>query len=204
LSQIGRKMGPCSHYSAPEHGSQMGQLNSIRAAAVAAAIAVATCATQAVGAEQVPRRAAGLGSATVEAVDLVRVRPGLARLLGVWHGTYICAQGLTGLTLTISGSAADTVEAEFQFYAVVQNPGVPSGRFRMSGVFDGAASVLVLEPREWLERPPGYLTVGMRTLVAFDLELMTGTISGPGCGQVRLSRDQLSAVHPSLPRAGET
>jgi hypothetical protein len=44
----------------------------------------------------------------------------------------------------------------------------------------------------------------MRTLVAFDLEQMTGTISGPGCGQVRLSRDQLSAVHPSLPRAGAT
>ncbi|HWE19431.1 MAG TPA: hypothetical protein VG758_19965 [Hyphomicrobiaceae bacterium] len=182
----------------------MGQLNSIRAAAMAGAIAAATCMAQAVGAEQVPKRAAALGSATVEAVDLARVRPGLSRLLGVWHGTYICAQGLTGLTLTISGSAAEAVEAEFQFYAVAQNSGVPSGRFRMSGVFDGAASVLVLEPREWLERPPGYLTVGMRTLVAFDLEQMTGTISGPGCGQVRLSRDQLSAVHPSLPRAGAT
>ena len=181
----------------------MGQLYSIRAAAVAVAIAGATCAAQAIGAEQEPKRvAADLGAATSGAVDVARGRPGISRLLGVWHGTYICAQGLTGLTLTISGSAADAIGAEFQFYAVAQNPGVPSGRFRMSGVFDGAASVLVLEPGDWLERPPGYLTVGLRTLVAFDLEQMTGTISGPGCGQVRLSRDQLSAIHPSLPRAG--
>lgn len=112
----------------------------------------------------------------------------LSRLLGVWRGTYVCAQGLTGLMLTVSGSRANVLEAEFAFYPVPENPRVPAGRFRMSGVFDNATQTLHLRPGQWLERPPGYLTVSLSASVDLEAGEMVGTVSGSGCGPVRLTR----------------
>ena len=53
--------------------------------------------------------------------------------VGAWKGAYGCAQGVTGLTLTIEPEVDGVVSATYEFYAVPENPGVPNGSFRMNG-----------------------------------------------------------------------
>jgi hypothetical protein len=92
---------------------------------------------------------------------------------GRWVGWYICAQGLTVLTLTITGddqSDADHhVEALFSFHALPDNPSVPSGAFTMHG-FHMRDDRLVLNPGEWVERPGIYETVHLLGRVESDVE----------------------------------
>jgi len=38
---------------------------------------------------------------------------------------------------------------------------VPTGRFKMVGVYDSMTRVLLLHPHEWVAQPPGYFTVGI-------------------------------------------
>jgi hypothetical protein len=112
------------------------------------------------------------------------------RLTGTWRGTYMCAQGLTGLTLTIEPSAYG-LTAVFEFYPIAQNSLVPTGRFRMEGFFDGTWRTLTLQPREWIEQPPGYLTVGLEARVDLDWGVILGRVTGaPACTWFRLSRQR--------------
>jgi len=66
------------------------------------------------------------GSAAAQSVELT----------GYWRGTYECAQGVTGANLTIRQGFGTAIDAVLHFYAVPQNPGVPTGCFKMSGRFD--------------------------------------------------------------------
>jgi hypothetical protein len=112
------------------------------------------------------------------------------RLSGTWRGSYMCAQGLTGLTLTIE-PGANGLTAVFEFYPVAENPLVPTGRFRMEGFFDGTQRTLTLQPREWIDQPPGYLTVGLEARVDLDWGVILGRITEtPGCTWFRLSRQR--------------
>jgi hypothetical protein len=112
---------------------------------------------------------------------------------GSWHGTYVCAQGITGLTLAITPSGAKSVTAVFSFHAVPQNPSVPSGEFAMTGKLGQRAGRLVLLASEWTERPANYVTVGLDG----DYDPVSGEYRGrvrgpPGCGLFRLRRDLVS------------
>jgi hypothetical protein len=115
-------------------------------------------------------------------------------LTGAWRGAYACGQGVTGLTLTIETDAYG-LTATFDFYAVRDNPHVPTGRFRMVGTYDSRARVLVLHPREWIVQPPGYFPVGMKAHVDLEWGVMLGTIveDARSCSWVRLSRDRRPA-----------
>ena len=105
---------------------------------------------------------------------------------GTWRGRYICNQGLTRLTLTVTPSEAGTVQAVFRVYPVEGNPGVADGCFAMSGALSG--DQLHLEARSWLYRPPGYVTVDLTgTVNPADMSL-TGSIIGPNCTTFSLSR----------------
>src|SRR5258708_24987024 len=53
--------------------------------------------------------------------------------VGLWRGTYVCAQGVTGLFLTVSRSGQREVTAVFKFFAVPGNPGLPTGQFPTYG-----------------------------------------------------------------------
>jgi hypothetical protein len=120
-------------------------------------------------------------------------QPEAVGLTGVWRGAYACAQGVTGLTLTIEASPYG-LTALFDFYAVPENPQVPTGRFKMVGTYDATSRILVLHPREWIVQPPGYLTIGIRAHV--DLEwgvMLGGVIETYACTWVRLSRDRGTA-----------
>jgi len=113
-----------------------------------------------------------------------------ASLTGYWRGTYDCAQGLTGINLTVRQGFGTSVEAVFHFYAVPQNPGVPTGCFKMSGRLDPNTREFVLESDEsrWLVRPPDYVVVNFRGILGRDGRSMRGRVEGPGCTQFGLQR----------------
>lgn len=95
-------------------------------------------------------------------------------LTGEWSGSYICAQGLTSLDLSLEETGAGRVKALFHFSADPVNPRVPEGCFTMSGNFDAQAGRLVLLPDEWLVQPFGFVSVGLDG----TLDSRSDTISG--------------------------
>ena len=110
---------------------------------------------------------------------------------GSWHGIYFCAQGVTGLTLSIKPSGLRNVSATFSFYAVPRNPSVPSGEFAMVGRLEHRGH-LDLRATAWRTQPPNYLTVDLEG----DYDAMSGEyrghVRGPGCGLFHLRRDLVS------------
>jgi hypothetical protein len=101
--------------------------------------------------------------------------------VGAWKGAYGCAQGVTGLTLTIEPPADGVVSATYEFYAVPENPGVPTGSFRMTGTYD--AGKLSLQGSEWIDQPPGYLMVDYvsNPALGIDPHHLFGGVQGSGC-----------------------
>lgn len=119
-------------------------------------------------------------------------------LTGYWSGTYDCAQGLTGINLTIRQGFGVTVEAVFHFYPVPQNPKVPIGCFKMLGRHDPETREFVLESDEsqWLEQPQGYVTVNFRGMLGAGGRSMRGQVEGPGCAQFELQRLERPPLAP--------
>ena len=106
--------------------------------------------------------------------------PALAAGTEVWQGQYVCAQGVTDLTLTINVDQAGNAHALFEFHADPRNPNVPRGCFEMSGNEDNSGHVSLV-PGAWRLRPNDYVTVGLTG----DLRVhgsFTGQIDSPGCG----------------------
>lgn len=79
-----------------------------------------------------------------------------------YTGTYVATQGLTALDFSIFYcDKMGNVEAEFSFYAHKDNPGVPSGNYKMNGkviaVYDNGTIQIAFEGTEWLQKPSTYL-----------------------------------------------
>jgi outer membrane protein OmpA-like peptidoglycan-associated protein len=110
-------------------------------------------------------------------------------VLGEWVGTYVCAQGLTGLTLTISEATPTSARALFHFYADPRNPGVPTGCFTMNGEYNPETGQLQLEGNEWLQRPRGYWVVNFDGEVDAEGKSFAGVVTGPrNCTRFDLAR----------------
>ncbi|MCW5748624.1 MAG: hypothetical protein KIT36_20715 [Alphaproteobacteria bacterium] len=120
-----------------------------------------------------------------------------AALTGYWQGKYDCAQGITGVTITIRQSADIGADGLFLFYAVPENPDVPSGCYRLKGRYDPASREvrLLSDESQWLWQPPNYVTVNfIGRMEAFGTR-MRGQVQGPGCSVFVLERV------PSAPQA---
>ncbi|MBX3502937.1 MAG: hypothetical protein KF889_26120 [Alphaproteobacteria bacterium] len=115
--------------------------------------------------------------------------PAQDRLAGRWQGTYYCAQGLTGVTLTIRGDD-QRAEALFHFYPVAENPSVPVGCYTMLGHVETASGTINLESDEshWILRPSGYVTVNFRGRFAGGRHHIVGRVEGPACSTFILRR----------------
>ena len=111
------------------------------------------------------------------------------RLAGRWQGTYYCAQGLTGVTLTIRGDDQNA-EALFHFYPVPANPNVPVGCYTMLGHVDTASGAINLESDEshWILRPSGYVTVNFRGRFSGGRDRIVGRVEGPACSTFIMRR----------------
>jgi hypothetical protein len=106
---------------------------------------------------------------------------------GRWKGTYTCGQGLTGFNLDISDEGGGVVSAVFSFGPIESNPGVPNGSYSMTGRRD--ARSLTLTPRAWIEKPSGYVMVGLvADLPGEDPDVLSGTVTNPACTTFRVTR----------------
>jgi hypothetical protein len=108
-----------------------------------------------------------------------------ARFSGTWLGTYTCSQGLTGLRLTVSNTAGDTLQATFAFFAVPSNPHVPSGSFSMTGHATGKTADLVHD--HWITQTPGYVMVDLVGTLRGD-GVLGGSVSSSGCGSFSVTK----------------
>lgn len=124
--------------------------------------------------------------------------PSHGSVIGVWEGTYTCAQGLTGITLTISQASPDRAQALFHFYADPRNPRVPTGCFSMAGSYQPDRNELRLVGKDWIMRPSGYVTVDFDGTIDALGSRFTGTVKGSGCTTFDLTRS-LEAPDPSGP-----
>jgi hypothetical protein len=111
---------------------------------------------------------------------------------GTWRGVYDCAQGVTGLDLTITVIESRRVTAIFSFYAVPQNPDVPSGEFVMTGEFGPGPAHLLLHAGDWTKHPFFYVTVDLDGDFRLDPDEYHGKVLGPGCFVFRLRRDTIA------------
>lgn len=122
-------------------------------------------------------------------------------VLGSWVGTYTCAQGLTGLTLTLAEATPTRARALFHFYADPRNPRVPTGCFTMDGHYDPGSSRLRLNGQDWLLRPGGYQVVSFDGTVDAEGRRFEGTVTGKraplaGCTRFHLARAPSPAPTP--------
>jgi len=104
-----------------------------------------------------------------------------------WQGTYTCAQGLTGVNLTIDEKCSgDTcaLTAVFEFGEVKENPGVPHGSFRMVGESKGLQ--VTLRPDKWIEQPTGWIMVGVTATKNPKEHTLVGSMDHPSCGSISL------------------
>ena len=112
--------------------------------------------------------------------------------IGNWQGHYNCAQGLTGLSLSIrltDDRGGTSVAATFDFYPLPENP-TATGQFTMRGVWDTYTQRLWLAPDAWVDQPEGWDMVGLDLRPSRDFALLTGLVSSPQCGHVYLQRDK--------------
>jgi hypothetical protein len=130
-------------------------------------------------------------TATLSSSSTAAPAPGAilpAQMAGVWNGTYVCAQGTTALTLTITVSQTGELAAIFAFRATAQNPTVPSGSYRMIAVVAGRS--LEFTPAGWIDQPAGYVQVGLDgTLPATTSpNRFAGFVVSAGCTDFSLTR----------------
>ena len=111
--------------------------------------------------------------------------PGLAAaadtrptLTGNWQGTYVCGQGVTGLTLTIARQSGATFAGTFHFFPVASNPKAKEGCFEVSGHFVTTRRVFV-GGSTWISRPENYITVDLDGDVAADGRSIRGKVKTP-------------------------
>ena len=108
-------------------------------------------------------------------------------IAGEWVGRYVCAQGVTSLTLSVAdrNGSRETrnLTATFAFSEAPENPGLPSGSFTMRGFYYPQTRILVLWPGQWLERPGEYEMVsihGRMTRDAGHADTIRGRVEFPG------------------------
>ncbi|WP_353946603.1 serine/threonine-protein kinase [Streptomyces sp. HUAS MG91] len=101
-------------------------------------------------------------------------------LSGQWDGSYLCNQGITGLSLTIEQHGDGTADAVFSFYPAPSNPGVPRGSFAMEGTYAGG--VLTLRASRWINQPPDYAAVNLSaTYDTSTPDHLDGLVYGANC-----------------------
>ncbi len=110
-----------------------------------------------------------------------------AGLAGTWRGSYTCAQGLTALTLVITG-AGENLAARFEFSAHPSNPGVPSGSFTLAGRFEAKTGEITLTPVSWIDRPPDYQMVPLSGRVRDGGRAIAGRVLTEGCSSFSVER----------------
>lgn len=115
--------------------------------------------------------------------------PSLTPVVGLWEGTYTCAQGDSKLDLAIAPSTTEdgALDAVFEFGPTEGNPDQPEGSFLMTGYF--TSGTLALNGYQWIEQPTGYVFVDLVASVEGELpDTIEGEITTDGCTSFTVSR----------------
>ncbi len=114
------------------------------------------------------------------AVLSVAATPGAA-FEGTWTGHYTCAQGLTGLTLTVTKANPPGLIARFCFCAIPANPELPTGEGELGAPFAPGQTVADFTPLRWIMQPPGWEMVPFQLRLSEDGRSLAGQIDSSDC-----------------------
>ena len=125
-------------------------------------------------------------------------RPAVAQagLAGDWAGTYVCAQGSTGLNLRLSPVAEGGVAGVFHFHPLASNPRAAEGCYEVSAPRPAKGEAVTIAAGRWLMRPDHYVTVDLVAELDEDGTLY-GHVEGPGCGLFAARRASLPRPLPA-------
>jgi hypothetical protein len=110
------------------------------------------------------------------------VVPALMRPGEEWIGHYTCGQGETDLDLHVERIAGDAIDATFEFS---HEPTGAAGAYHMHGTLSPDGRV-TLTPGAWIDRPPGYVGVGMHGEI--HGATFSGRIDHVSCGTFSVQR----------------
>ncbi|MCR4764312.1 MAG: InlB B-repeat-containing protein, partial [Lachnospiraceae bacterium] len=100
-------------------------------------------------------------------------------LLGSWDGVYYNSQGIMKLQLAIDDVLLDgSVTAVFSFSEHPDNPGTPSGSYRMKGSYHFDSHALSLNGDAWIDRPGTWDFLSIQASVDPENRKMTGKTGG--------------------------
>lgn len=130
----------------------------------------------------------------LSAAASVAATPDSASISSVWKGEYSCQGGRqrTRLELSIEDSGNGSLKAVFAFQTYRGQIG--KGALRMVGDFDARTGAIRLRPTTWIERPPGYLTVGIEAKLEAQQSRISGRILADGCSDFVLNRSSAPVV----------
>jgi hypothetical protein len=108
-----------------------------------------------------------------------------------WLGRYLCAQGATGMHLTVDATEHATAIARFEFFPLDENPGVPPGSYKLTGIVSADATGALsidLTPEAWINQPTGYLMVGIVGSTDPARQTLKGKMDHPTCTTFEATR----------------
>ncbi|MEM1087581.1 MAG: hypothetical protein AAGH90_07620 [Pseudomonadota bacterium] len=150
----------------------------MRGFAIFALLGVMVCGCHAQGSDQAP-----LNGPALDASEFNKFQ-------GVYAGSYICAFGENGLTVSLDtfsdlvglDEKKARVDGRLWFYDVASNKGHPTGAFRLSGTIE-ESGMIEMTPGEWLsEIPDNWGAAGIGGQITGDATSLklTGRPTGPG------------------------
>ncbi len=119
---------------------------------------------------------------------------------GVYRGVYVCNQGLTGATLRFCEEEG-RLEVGFRFYAVDENPELPTGLCYLAGDYDPVARYISAEGAGWGSRPgENWIIAPFRGVFDESFQSFSGMVTSPGCSFISLQR--IADDDPRAPECG--
>lgn len=103
----------------------------------------------------------------------------------VYVGQYLCAQGWTAMTLTVTDVEGPRVQMRGDFSH--GETGV-RGAYMLRGSCSPTTQRMLLLPQGWVQQPAGYIMVGMSGAVAEGGRSFSGRMLHQGCGQFAFTR----------------
>ena len=120
-------------------------------------------------------------------------------LHGKWVGKYTCAQGVTGLTLTIADSPDGGLSGTFDFYPL------PGGQVFQEGSYSGTMTAgpdnaFEFTPQKWISQPLGFSEVALSGRYFEGTQQLQGRVTAAGCSSFELSRQPHQAKISFVPQ----
>ncbi len=119
--------------------------------------------------------------------------------VGVWEGSYICAQEHTGASLKIGSLRGKDFTGTLEFYPTVKSPSIPEGAYTVYGQYDRASGNVVINPGRWIRHPKGYIYTVMVGSFDPSRNAFSGYFQGvTGCTSFEAMRSAQAVAPPPL------